>query len=47
MKKLLEKYCAGNEALLEILVSHGESVAGKALEIARRHPEWDIDLKFL
>jgi uncharacterized protein len=47
MKKLLEKYCAGNEALLEILVSHGESVAEKALEIAKRHPEWDIDLKFL
>ena len=47
MKKLLEKYCAGNEALLEILVSHGESVAGKALEIAKRHPEWNIDLKFL
>ena len=47
MKKLLKKYCAGNDDLLKILISHGESVAGKALEIARKHPEWNIDLKFL
>lgn len=47
MKSLLKKYCAGNEDLLKILISHGESVAAKALEIARKHPEWNIDLKFL
>ena len=47
MKHLLEKYCADNEDLLKILISHGESVAAKALEIARKHPEWNIDLKFL
>ena len=47
MKKLLEKYCAGNDNLLKILISHGESVASKALEITRKHPEWNIDLKFL
>lgn len=47
MKHLLEKYCAGNEELLKILISHGKSVADKAKEIALRHPEWNIDLKFL
>ena len=47
MKSLLEKYCAGNDDLLKILISHGESVANKAKEIAMRHPEWNIDIKFL
>ena len=47
MKHLLKKYCAGNDDLLKILISHGGSVANKAKEIAMRHPEWNIDIKFL
>lgn len=47
MKSLLKKYCAGNDDLLKILISHGGSVANKAKEIAMRHPEWNIDIKFL
>lgn len=47
MIHLLKKYCVGNDDLLKILISHGESVAAKAKEIALRHPEWNIDIKFL
>jgi uncharacterized protein len=47
VKDLLQRYCAGNDALFAILWSHGNSVAQKAKEIARLHPEWSLDLDFL
>lgn len=39
-------YPVGSEAY-EILVDHSRSVAGKALEIARLHPEMNLDLTFV
>lgn len=42
-----ERYYADNEALRHILVTHSRSVADKALEVARCHPELEVDLQFL
>ncbi len=44
---LIDKYCAGNTELRRILLIHSRQVADRALRIARRNPQLDIDLVFL
>ena len=44
---LIDKYYPEENELKHILVTHSRSVADKALELARKHPELDIDLNFL
>lgn len=46
-ERLIDKYYAGAEQLKHILCTHSRSVAQKALEIARRHPELKLDEDFL
>lgn len=41
--KIIEKYYSKNPRLLEILVTHSSAVAKKAVEIAKKFPEVDID----
>ena len=43
---LINKYCTNNRQR-HILLEHSQAVADKALEIARRHPEWDADELFI
>ena len=43
---IINKYCT-NEKQREILLVHSRAVANRALEIARRHPEWDADELFI
>lgn len=43
---LLKKYTDGNPELFDLLKAHSEAVAHKALEIADRHPELNIDRTF-
>ena len=43
---IINKYCT-NEKQLHILLVHSRAVADKALEIARRHPEWLVDELFI
>lgn len=47
VKEILQAHCQGNEPLFEILWSHGNSVAQKALQIVRLHPQWEIDETFI
>ena len=44
--EIIEKYC-GDERLRHILMSHSRSVANKALEIERTHPELGADEQFV
>lgn len=46
-KQLIDKYYADNPPLRQILLTHSESVAEKALDVARRHPEFGLDEDFL
>lgn len=46
-KHLIDKYCGGNTALKEILITHSSGVARKALSIAEAHPELHLDRGFL
>lgn len=46
-ESLLRRYCGQNDPLLEVLLSHSRSVADKALDIAKRHPELGADTQFL
>lgn len=43
---VINKYCT-NEKQKQILFVHSRAVANKALEIARRHPEWHADELFI
>ena len=43
---IINKYCT-SEKQRDILLVHSRSVAKKALEITRRHPEWKIDELFI
>lgn len=43
---IINKYCT-NEKQRHILLVHSQAVANKALEIARRHPEWLVDEPFV
>ena len=45
--QLIEKYYPTNTEAFHILLTHSRSVADKALEIARLHPDWEIDLLFV
>ncbi len=47
VKQLINKYYADNPPLHQILLTHSESVAEKALDVARRHPELRLDEAFL
>ncbi len=46
-EELLARYCAGNTELLQLLLHHSRAVADRALRIAHRHPEWQLDLRFV
>jgi uncharacterized protein len=44
---LLKKYYAEGSTLYSLLLQHSQSVADKALEIAQKHPEWEVDEQFI
>lgn len=44
---IIDKYYPEDNELRHILITHSRAVADKALEIARKHPELNIDLRFL
>jgi uncharacterized protein len=44
---IVKKYYQEGSELYHILITHSFSVADKALEIARLHPEWKIDKDFI
>ena len=44
---IVNKYCAGNSPLRELLVLHSSSVAQKALQIVKEHPELEADAQFI
>lgn len=45
--QLINKYCSDNPDLLSLLLRHSRDVADKALAIAKRHPELNIDCAFV
>ena len=47
MTHLIQKYYADNPALHQLLLTHSRSVADKALDIVRRHPELGADAHFV
>lgn len=46
-KQIIDKYYSGNSELKDILLQHSRSVARKAIDIATRHPELNLDIKFI
>lgn len=44
---IIDKYYPENNSLKKILLTHSRSVADKALSIAQKHPELNIDTTFL
>ena len=44
---IIKKYYPSSSEAYHILVTHSRSVADKALEIARKHPELNLDLAFI
>lgn len=44
---IIRKHYDENSACYRTLVAHSRQVADKALEIARMHPEMNLDLKFI
>ena len=44
---IIKKYYPSSSEAYHILVTHSRSVADKALEIARKHPELNLDLTFI
>ena len=44
---IIEKYYTAGSDLYNILVKHSEAVRNKALALARRHPELELDLEFI
>lgn len=46
-ESIIDKYCAGNSPLKELLVLHSSSVAQKALQIVKNHPELGADASFV
>ena len=47
VKGIIDFYYPEENELKKIYIVHAEKVAGLALEMARNHPELDIDLQFL
>lgn len=45
--KLIEKSVSSNDELLSILLTHSESVAQRALQIVKAHPEFEVDSDFI
>lgn len=45
--KIIEKYYSPKSKAYNILVCHSKAVAKKAIELAKRHPELNLDLKFI
>ena len=41
---LINKYYPEDSELKHILITHSRSVTDKALDMARRHPELEIDM---
>ena len=46
-EELIHRYCESNPALERILLKHSGDVACRALKIADKHPEFNIDRQFL
>jgi uncharacterized protein len=44
---IIKKYYTENSKLYNILISHSTDVTNKALEIAKNHPELDINTQFV
>lgn len=44
---LIDKYYPEDNELKHILLKHSRSVADKALAMARKHPELNLDLQFI
>lgn len=44
---IIDKYYPEENELKHILLAHSRAVADKALDIARRHPELELDTRFL
>ena len=44
---LIDKYYPEDNELKRILLKHSRSVADKALAMARKHPELNLDLQFI
>lgn len=44
---IIDKYYTPGSALHHILLTHSEQVARKALDVAKRHPELNLDTAFL
>lgn len=44
---LIDKYYPEDNELKKILLKHSSSVADKALEMARKHPELNLDMQFI
>ena len=44
---IIEKYYTPGSDLYNILVKHSEAVRDKALTLARKHPELNLDLDFI
>ena len=44
---IIRKYCPEGSEAYPILIAHSRLVADKALEIARQHPEMNLDLPFI
>lgn len=47
IQAIIDKYYPEGSELRHILLVHSRAVADKALEIARRHPELNLDTRFL
>lgn len=45
--ELLKKYYIEGSDAYKVMLEHAQSVAQKALEIAARHPEYELDLTFI
>lgn len=46
-EEIIHRYCADNTELETLLLKHSRDVARKALQIADRHPELNLDKTFL
>lgn len=46
-QEIIDKYYSADDNLRRLLIHHSRQVADRALSIARRHPEWQIDLAAL
>lgn len=45
--RIIEKYYPAESDLFYVLLSHSQQVTDKALSIARKHPELQLDTKFI